>query len=399
MPDRLILRLDPAGGLTWLRQSVDGRMLSSSQDGAPPASMLGAAAEIIVLVPAEDVLLIETQVNARSAAQLRQAVPFAVEDQLLSAVEEQHFAIQAGAEDKVGVAVVARTRLQEWIDTLAAAGVRADVILPESLALPVSAESATAMIDGGRVLLRLERWSAIGCSTVDLADWLAQIRAAGIDRAIAAHDFDGELDAADKNGFASYQDAQHDPLTFLASNLQKPAINLLSGGFASGHRQARGTRWWRRVAVLAAALVVLAFVHRGLEVHQLGQNLARVDTAMSDSLLKTFPDLGAAERSRAPQSVMRDRLERLRGGSESSGFLRLLGQIAPVLGRTTRTQMRGLEFRNGILEVGLRAPDVATLDSMREQFSAIPGLSAEVTASIPADTGVDGRIRIRGDVP
>ena len=150
---------------------------------------------------------------------------------------------------------------------------------------------------------------------------------------------------------------------------------------------------------MAAALVVLAFVHRGIEVYQLGQSLARVDTALSDSLLKTFPDLGVAERSRAPQSVMRDRLERLRGGSETSGFLRLLGQIAPVLGRTTRTQMRGLEFRNGILEVGLRAPDVATLDSMREQFSAIPGLSAEVTASVPADSGVDGRIRIRGDSP
>ena len=399
MPDRLILRLDPVGGLTWLRQPVDGRILSTSQHGAPPAAVLDSAAEIIVLVPAEDVLLLETRVNARSTAQLRQAVPFAVEDQLLGAVEEQHFAIQATADDKVGVAVVARTRLQEWIDLLAAAGVRADVILPESLALPAPAESATAMIDGGRVVLRLDRWSAIGCSTDDLANWLEQIRAAGIDRAITAHDFDGELDAAGKSGFASYQDGQPDPLTFLASNLHKPAINLLSGGFASAHRQARGTRWWRRVAILAAALIVLAFVHRGLEVHELGQNLARVDTAISDSLLKTFPDLGAAERSRAPQSVMRDRLERLRGGSETSGFLRLLGQISPVLGRTTRTQMRGLEFRNGILEVGLRAPDVATLDSMREQFSAIPGLSAEVTASIPADAGVDGRIRIRGDVP
>ncbi|MBL0164745.1 MAG: hypothetical protein IPP82_14135 [Xanthomonadales bacterium] len=399
MPDRLILRLDPAGGLTWLRHSVDGRMLSSSQHGAPPANVIASAGEIVVLVPAEDVLLIETRVNARSAAQLQQAIPFAVEDQLLGAVEDQHFAIQAIAEDRVGVAVLARTRLQEWIEKLGSLGVRADVILPESLALPVSDDSATAMIDAGRVLVRLGPWSAIACSNADLGDWLAQLRAAGIDRAIVAHDFDGDVQPAIESGFASYQGGQRDPLAFLARNLHKPSINLLAGAFASGHRQARGTRWWRRVAVLAAAVVLAAFVQRGLEVRQLSQNLARVDAAMSDSLLKTFPDLGAAERSRAPQSVMRDRLERLRGGSETSGFLRLIGQIAPVLGRTTRTQMRGLEFRNGILEVGLRAPDVATLDSMREQFSAIPGLSAEVTASIPADAGVDGRIRIRGDAP
>ena len=397
MPDRLILRLDRTGSLTWLRQSVDGRMLSSSQHDAPPAAVLASAGEIVVLVPAEDVLLIETRVNARSAAQLQQAVPFAVEDQLLGAVEDQHFAIQAGADDKVGVAVVSRARLQTWLDRLAAAGVRADVILPESLALPLSPESATAMVDAGRVLTRLDRWSSFSCSAEDFPDWLAQVRASGIERAIDAHDFSHELIAGVKGSFASHQGGLRDPLAFLARNLRKSPINLLSGEFVSGHRQARGTRWWRRAAWTAAALLVLAFVHRGLVVHQLAQDAARIETAMSDSLLKTFPDLGAAERSRAPQSVMQDRLERLRGGSETSGFLRLLGQIAPLLGRTTRTQMRGLEFRNGILEVGLRAPDVATLDSMREQFSAIPGLSAEVTASIPADTGVDGRIRIRGD--
>lgn len=398
MPDRLILRLDRRDKLVWLRQSADGRMLSSSQHNPPPASVIAAADEIVVLVPAEDVLLIETRVNARNSAQLQQAVPFAVEDQLLGSVEDQHFAIQADSDGRVGVAVVARARMRDWVASLDALGVRADVLIPESLLLPISPESATAMIDQGQVLVRLDRWSALICPVEQFPDWLAQIRASGIDRAIDAHDFCGEGHAIESH-FASYQAGLSDPLAFLARNLRKPVVNLLSGEFASGHRQARGTRWWRRVAIAAAALVLLAFVHRGLEVRQLSRSVALADSAMSESVLKTFPDLGPGERSRAPQSVMRDRLERLRGGSESSGFLRLLGQIAPVLGRTTRTQMRGLEFRNGILEVGLRAPDVATLDSMREQFSAIPGLSAEVTASVPADTGVDGRIRIRGDVP
>ena len=148
--------------------------------------MLESANEIIVLVPAEDVLLIEARVTARSAAQLRQAVPYAVEDQLLAAVEEQHFAMQPIDGDKVGVAVVAQARLQQWIDMLTGSGVRADVILPESLAVPVSADSATAMIDGGRVLLRLGPWSAVGFPGADLDDWLAQIRVATSDRAIVA---------------------------------------------------------------------------------------------------------------------------------------------------------------------------------------------------------------------
>lgn len=399
MPDRLLLRLDRAGNMTWLRQSTDGRMLSSSQQGVPPASAIGAQSEVVVLVPAEQVLLIEARINARNAAQLLQAVPFAVEDQLLGTVEDQHFSVHSGGGEQVGIAVVAKAQLRSWLDQLAAAGIRPDALLPESMALPVGPESATALVEPGRVVARLAPWTAIACASEDFPAWMAQVRAAGFDRALDVHDVAAAPRLVFEGRIGTYETGLADPLAFLARQLRTPPVNLLSGEFASGHRQARGARWWRRAAVLAAAVVLMAFVHRGIEVNQLSRSVGRLDAAMSDSLLKTFPDLGAAERSRAPQSVMRDRLERLRGGSESNGLLRLLAQVAPVLGRTTRTQVRGLEFRNGILEVALRSPDVATLDSMREQFSAIPGLSAEVTASVPADTGVDGRIRIQGGAP
>ena len=399
MPDRLLLRLDRSGSLTWLRQSTDGRMLSSSQKGTPPAAILASAGELVVLVPAEEVLLIQTRITARSAAQLQQAVPFAVEDQLLGSIEEQHFALRSGNDGTVGVAVVSKRRMRAWLDQLQAAGIHADVLIPESMALPIGPESACAIIDEGQATARLDPWSAISCASSEFPAWIAQARAAGIERALEVHDFGAGPPLSLDGRISAYHGGQRDPLGFLARHLRAPPVNLLCGEFATGHRQARGVRWWRRAAVLAAAILVTAFIQRGIEVGQLARSVERVDAAMSASLEETFPDLGAAERTRAPSSVMRDRLERLRGGNEAGGLLRLLGQVAPILGRTTRTQVRGLEFRNGILELGLRSPDVATLDSMREQFAAIPGLSAEVTASVPADAGVDGRIRIRGEGP
>jgi general secretion pathway protein L len=112
---------------------------------------------------------------------------------------------------------------------------------------------------------------------------------------------------------------------------------------------------------------------------------------------KAFPDLGAAELARAnPGQLLRGRLDRLRGGAESSGLLRLLAAVAPVLGGSTRVQTRAIDYRNGVLELGLRAPDVATLDGLRERFAAVPGLAVELTAASPGESGVDGRIRIRG---
>lgn len=387
MPERLFLRLTSNGDLCWLRQTADGRFPAQSQSGKPPAHAIATSAQIVVFVPSEDVLLLETRVAARNATQRRQAVPFAIEDQLLGAVEEQHFAISSGAADQVGVAVVARSRMREWMAILDAAGIRADVVLPESLAVPFDDNTVHVLLDGARAVVRLAAWSAFSCPRADLAQWLESAREIVGSRRIETRSDETSSDS----GF--------DALGFLARHWDTNSLNLLNGEFAAGHRQARGTRWWRRAMALAAAVLVFAFAGRVLEVSQLERQANRLDTAMADSLLRTFPDLGAAERTRAPQTVMRDRLERLRGGSETTGLLRLLGQIAPALGTTTRLQTRGMEYRNGILEIGLRAPDVATLDSMRERIAAIPGLVAEVTAANPVEAGVDGRIRISGAAP
>lgn len=400
MPDRLLLRLATDGRLSWLRPSGDGRGMAVAQSGAPPASVLAGAKEIIVLVPAEDVLLTQARLTARNRAQLLQAVPYAVEDQLLGAVEDQHFAVTAGGDDEVGIAVVAKARLHEWLALLASAGIRADILVPETLALPLAADAASALVEGDRVLARFAPWSAFACASADFPQWLDQVRAAGHASALDIHDFDGSLAiGALLNARAPAPERQRDALAFLGGHLGTPALNLLSGEFAAGHRQARGTRWWRRAAALAAAVIVVALVQRAVEVTQLSRAVDRVDAAMATSLNSAFPDLGAAERARAPESVMRSRLERLRGGSETSGFLRVLGQIAPVLGTTTRTQMRGLEYRNDTLEISLRAPDVQTLDSMRERFAATPGLTAELTATNPLENATDGRIRIQGAKP
>ena len=74
-------------------------------------------------------------------------------------------------------------------------------------------------------------------------------------------------------------------------------------------------------------------------------------------------------------------------------------RIAPILGTTTRVQLRGLEYRADNLEISLRAPDVQTLDNIREQIAAIPGLGSELTATNPVDNATDGRIRIRAVAP
>lgn len=395
MPDRLLLRLDSAGEPSWLRQGADGRATSGSSRGWPPAAAIAGVGEIVVLVPAEDVLLTEVRVAAKSRAQLLQAIPFAVEDQLLAPVEDLQFAATETAGDAVGVAVVSRATLRAWLEELDANGIRPDALLPDSFALPLAPDRATALVEDDRVVVRLAPSSAFACAPDELAAWMQRAGGDGAARPLDVFDFRDGANARLAVPATSYQERQRDPLAFLARSLRKPPVNFLHGAFAAQHRVARGARWWRLAAALATAVVALAVLDLGLEVLQLSRTSSRLDAAAQDAVRKAFPDVDGAELARAtPGEIARRRIERLRGGSESSGFLRVLNEIGPVLGATTQIQTRGMEFRNGTLELGLRAPDVATLDAVRERLAAQPGLSVTVTAANPGDGGIDGRIRI-----
>ena len=100
-----------------------------------------------------------------------------------------------------------------------------------------------------------------------------------------------------------------------------------------------------------------------------------------------------------PRQLMESALTRIRGGADAGGLLRVLAQISPTLGSTTRTTLKSIEYHNATLELGLRAPDVPALDLIRERLANLPGLKVEVTAATSATDGVDGRLRIAGAKP
>lgn len=389
MTDRVLVRL-----------ASDGR-ISRSDDRAGRKVSSGAARSrslpVWVLVPAEDVLITHATLSARNRAQLLTALPYAVEDQLLDPVEDLHFSAGPARDGKVLVAVLNKSVLRRWLAHLAEAGIEPDVLMPESLALPAAGD-ASALIDGDRAIVRMAPDAAFACSVAELPAWLA---AAGIESDIAVHDARPRtaprLDLPEGSSVVHEDDA----LAFLARGLDSPApLNLLDGEFASRHKHARGQRLWRIAALLAAAAVLLALFGTVADTWRLSRAATRIETATTDTVRKALPDLDAAALTRSdPEQLMRERMQGIGAGVQSHGLLHLLGAIAPVLGSTTRVKTLGMEYRNGTLELGLRSPDVATLDSMRERFAAQSGLDVEVTAANADDSGIDGRIRIAGAKP
>lgn len=393
MSERLLIRLLPDGQLTWLAQDANGRALSGSNAGAPPAATIARARRIVALVPSERVLMLETAVVSARRAQFAKAVPFALEDQLAAPVEDLHFALPARiGSERAAVAVVARATLQEWIAALAAYGIRADAMYPESLVIGAAGERATLMIEPARSVLR-SGVLAFACETSALPQWLALAPAAPLD----VHDFRQAPRLVLSAQVAAYRERQPDALAFLAGQLaREPDLNLLQGEFAPSHRHVPAMQLWRRAALIAAAAVILAFAYAGSDYLRLNHEAQRIQSAQRELLRVNLPELAGVAGD--PRNLMQSALTRMRGDSSGSGLLRILGQIGPILAATTRVQLKGLEYRNAMLELALRAPDVPALDLVREQLANL-GLRVDVTEANASDKGVEGRLRISGAKP
>ncbi|MGH8042683.1 MAG: type II secretion system protein GspL [Rudaea sp.] len=396
MSERLLIRLRADGQMQWLATDAQGAALSGANAGTPPVQALARAQHIVVLAPAEDVLLLDTPALPGARAQTIRALPFALEDRLASPVEDLHFAVPERVQGgRITVAVVARATLRHWLARLAQAGIRVDALFAESQALAY-AESGCVVLDGERALWRSSADRAGACAVADLPAWLELL--ASDDTGAKAWDV---FDFRDAPPLAlarvRYHAGQRDVLAFFAMHLRvEPAINLLQGEFAPAHLRAPAQRLWRNAAALAVAALVLLFAYYGADCWRLARQSARLDAAAHALLHSAFPEMDKVAGD--PRQLMQSALRGMQG-SGGTDLMSLLARIAPILASTTRTALTGMEYHNATLELALRAPDVPTLDLMRERLANLPGVKVEVTAANTGADGVDGRLRISRSAP
>jgi general secretion pathway protein L len=380
----LLIRLLPAGAAEWLALGRDGRVLAGPQAGWPGER----AEQVWVVVPGEDVLLLRAPRVARQRRQLEQAVPFAIEEQLVAPVEQQHVALsQAAAGADLAVAVVAQARMEAWLAALRGAGLEPDRLVADVDLLPWAEGRPTVLVDGSRALLR---WSESGALAGNLEEIGAWLSLPGVLPAGAPLHWIGPPAAAPA-GVALEREEAGAPLRWFAARLaQAQPIELLQGRHAARRGRDSARSLWRWAAALGLAALLGALLHVAFERAQLEARHAEQRAEMEQLLLRAVPGTTRVVDPKAQLAAEFARLGRGGGG----GALPLLARIAPSIAGSGRFTLDGIEFRGDTLELVVRGPDVATLDGLREALAGL-SLQVELTSANPGAGGVEGRLRIR----
>ena len=132
----------------------------------------------VAVVPGEQVNTRSIVLPVRSHQKLMAAIPFAIEDSLVSHVDDLHFTLLNVRGDKqVSFAYVSRDLMGAWQEQVQQAGISLSAVIPDYLLLPHASASGAviSLTDSGKVILRTGLCLGAVIDRQNLPAWLNEL--------------------------------------------------------------------------------------------------------------------------------------------------------------------------------------------------------------------------------
>lgn len=380
MKTTLILQPEDGERLHWRTMTGD----VAGEGGIAELAAAATDAELVLVVPAQRVLLREVTFEPQERRLLRRTVPYSLEEQLVDDVDEQHFALGTIEGARVPVAVVARQWLADWLQRCAGAGLEVKRALPEQLLLPWREGCWSLRVAPERWLVRCGRWRGFALEPVGAAlalQLLLDEAEAPPQQLLVQGDQPLEILLPQLpellRGIAAV-DAETAALPVPG----QPTLDLLQGAFARVLPWRRWWRAWRWPAAALAAAVVAQFIVAGFTHHRLNQQ----NLALRQQVEQTY-------RSVEPRGALVDAEKQLRRsvaaltGDRGGGLVPLLQQVGSALSATSGVQLQNFSYsdRQGEIRLNLQADAFKDVETVRLAI-ADKGLDAQLVGS-SADGG------------
>ncbi|MEL7187779.1 MAG: type II secretion system protein GspL [Pseudomonadota bacterium] len=365
---------------------------------------------VIALVPALDVMTTQIAIPIRSAAKIRSALPFALEESVADDVDKLHFASGSRRDDgRVPVAVTSKDNMQRWVETYAAAGIELARMVPENQGLPVLPGTMSLLIDGRTTFFNDGDRIEFAMQDMKPSDVLVAAGCLG-------DDHEGDPESSHLVVFCDADSAQRFETDFIALRheldsvdvnvLQEGAlpkiavtvatgqgVNLLQGAYGRTPEYAAMLRPWKTAAVLLIGLGLLAFVAKGVDYYRLSSERDALQAQFTEEYRAIRP--GDTRDIADPANTVRSLQRGASPGAAPPVFLQSLEALSGAVSGNSDASLEAISYRAGVVDIRLVAPDVATLDQIQQDVARGGAFQATIQSAEQVGDVVDGRMQIR----
>mmetsp|Transcript_6286 Transcript_6286/g.3530 ORF Transcript_6286/g.3530 Transcript_6286/m.3530 type:complete len:406 (-) Transcript_6286:1923-3140(-) len=373
MKAHLFIRLGntPQQQVAWVYQTKEKTFESTAYGSLHEAAKHTQFAKVIVLVPAVSIYLTSVKIPARSRKQLLNALPYALEDEIASNVEDLHFAAGKKQEDKcLPAAGVNKETLEKWLQVLHDANIQPDIMMPETLLL----NKNTLLIEDEQAIFCDGLNKGFGMDTINLSA-LLKIYCESFENQnkdepfkLCVLDYRQIKDKRLIDELRSFNIIKDDnlpnslePLDYMVQNFDtNKSINLLQGAYSS-----RGTLnllWhsWKTAVVLAAILICVHMSTAGLRYYRWTKEISLLDEKIKQIYLKAFPEAKQVVNARIQ---MEQKLYALQT-KEQNNFLTQLAKVGTQVAKMKTNLIKKIDYIQGRLTIDI-------ISSLPEHIEAI----------------------------
>ncbi|MGH8728375.1 MAG: type II secretion system protein GspL [Burkholderiales bacterium] len=380
---------------TWRGKDDACPWILAIRGGAPTArgdnrfADMPKANETILIAPATRVLLTEAKLPKGNRQQLRQALPFAVEDKITADPETIHVAMGAARADGVTpLAVIDKQWLRSVLDALAEAQITPRRMEVETLVPAIEPDTWTVVWSGHEGFVRTGRASGLalaGNQSPPLELRLA-LREENAPREIVVRPERELPDVArwaSELGVAVVAGRHWD-----FSEARNETLNLLQGEFGRGNG---GIAKLKPVFILAGVIVALQFALTIYDWATLRMEAKRLTGAIEKTFRDTFPETKTIVD--APLQMERNvaALRRSSGQVESSDFFPLLAAASRSL--NTTGSLRAIQYEQQKLKLDVKLPESQAAEALLRAMQR-SGIRASLESVNSKDGSVEARYSI-----
>tara|TARA_Y100001949_G_scaffold165896_1_gene162057 strand:+ start:111 stop:1328 length:1218 start_codon:yes stop_codon:yes gene_type:complete len=331
---------------------------------------------------------------------LSKALPFALEEHLLEELDHYQIVSAGKSGSMVRAYVVSAELIERLMETCSAHHLIVKQLLPETALLP---KGSVIVRDGDDWLFSLPgklegRVSDIALTAVlestleeQTSDQPLEVRAPTLDQARL---LTTSLETGFPEAFSEINSVLGSSSALFSENAAAPSLpNLLSGQFQQRDREENKPKaWWRPLAAMAAAWLVILAGYLVLENRQLEQRSLEVRKQSIALYKQLFP----GERIRMLERQFRSKLND-ESPVAAVGFVALVNGTAKAYSASglKTLDITSIRYNDRLQElmVEVKATNLNDVQALRQALEK-QGLEAEVASASNEKNGVKGRLKV-----
>ena len=407
MSEYLVVRLPAATtDASWVVLDGAGHRVAQAEVG--PLQAAAEAAEnrrVMLLVDGLNVISTTADVPVKGQSRLLKMLPYSLEDVVTEEVDGFFFCPGSRRDDgATAVSIVEREKLAGWLVACDEAGLVPNLVYADTDGVPETPGNLTLLVEGDRVYGRMPDQPPFVLEGFRLEEILRILAPGDDDDPSSFH----VVVYADEAGYANCE-AEIDALRlqvasldihvlpegplprFGATLINQPGSNLLQGPYAPKSNWSGLLQPWRMAAALLVGFALLATVTEGARYFSLSRQDQMLTTQLATGCQNSFQTTQLA----ACRGEIQRRLGAAGagvGGTTGPLFLTALAAVADS--GATSGRVEALSFRNGVTDLRMIVPDVATLDGLARAIESSGQFEVNIQSATPGSEGVEGRLQV-----